>query len=129
MTSNSKYLLLFHREKLCCAANHHSYPPAGLHTRNCACSHCTSTSPSGFMCRPPLPRKDHFLQSWCPYNPLHSKERKALEAKIKETETEIADRLDKIPDTLKEDGYPESLLPICCFYPMYLKQNPMFNIK
>ena len=29
------------------------------------------------------------------------KERKALEVKIKETETEIADRLDKIPDTLK----------------------------
>ena len=35
------------------------------------------------------------------------KERKALEVKIKETETEIADRLDKIPDTLKEDGYPD----------------------
>ena len=29
------------------------------------------------------------------------KERKALEVKIKETEAEIADRLDKIPDTLK----------------------------
>lgn len=35
------------------------------------------------------------------------KERKALEVKIKETETEIADRLDKIPDTLKADGYPD----------------------
>ncbi len=35
------------------------------------------------------------------------KERKALEVKIKETEMEIADRLDKIPDTLKEDGYPD----------------------
>ena len=34
-------------------------------------------------------------------------ERKALEVKIKETEAEIADRLDKIPDTLKEDGYPD----------------------
>ncbi len=34
------------------------------------------------------------------------KERKALEVKIKETEAEIADRLDKIPNTLKEDGYP-----------------------
>ena len=34
------------------------------------------------------------------------KERKALEVKIKETEAEIADRLDKIPDTLKADGYP-----------------------
>ena len=30
-----------------------------------------------------------------------------LEVKIKETEAEIADRLDKIPDTLKEDGYPD----------------------
>ena len=29
-----------------------------------------------------------------------------MEVKIKETETEIADRLDKIPDTLKEDAYP-----------------------
>ena len=36
-----------------------------------------------------------------------SKERKALEVKIKETEAEIADRLDKIPDTLKENGYPD----------------------
>lgn len=35
------------------------------------------------------------------------KERKALEVKIKETETEIADRLDKIPDTLKADSYPD----------------------
>ena len=30
-----------------------------------------------------------------------------MEVKIKETEAEIADRLDKIPDTLKEDGYPD----------------------
>ena len=30
-----------------------------------------------------------------------------LEVKIKETEAEIADRLDKIPDTLKADGYPD----------------------
>ena len=35
------------------------------------------------------------------------KERKALEVKIKKTEAEIADRLDKIPDTLKADGYPD----------------------
>lgn len=35
------------------------------------------------------------------------KERKALEVKIKETEVEIADRLDKIPDTLKADDYPD----------------------
>lgn len=45
-------------------------PPAGLHTWDCACPRCTSTSPSGFMCKTPLPRKDHLLQSWCPYNPL-----------------------------------------------------------
>ncbi|MFR3018116.1 MAG: hypothetical protein ACLTMG_08115 [Oscillospiraceae bacterium] len=30
-----------------------------------------------------------------------------MEVKIKETEVEIADRLDKIPDTLKADGYPD----------------------
>ena len=35
------------------------------------------------------------------------KERKKLEVKIKETEAEIADRVDKIPDTLKEDGYTD----------------------
>ena len=35
------------------------------------------------------------------------KERKALEVRIKETEVEIADRLGKIPDTLKADGYPD----------------------
>ena len=32
---------------------------------------------------------------------------KELEVKIKEIETEIADWLDKTPDTLKEDGYPD----------------------
>ncbi|MDY5731087.1 MAG: hypothetical protein SPL05_06095 [Eubacteriales bacterium] len=35
------------------------------------------------------------------------KERKALEVKIQKNEADIADRLDKIPDTLKEDGYPD----------------------
>ena len=35
------------------------------------------------------------------------KERKALEAQIQQTEREIADKLDKIPDTLKADGYPD----------------------
>lgn len=35
------------------------------------------------------------------------KERKALEAQIQQTEQEIADRLDKLPDTLKTDGYPD----------------------
>lgn len=35
------------------------------------------------------------------------KERKSLELKFKETEAEIANRLDKIPDILKADGYPD----------------------
>ena len=36
-----------------------------------------------------------------------SKERKALTDQIKQTEQEISERLDKLPDTLKEDGYPD----------------------
>ena len=36
-----------------------------------------------------------------------AKERKALEAQIQQTKREIADKLDKIPDTLKADGYPD----------------------
>ena len=35
------------------------------------------------------------------------KERKALEIQIQQTERKIADKLDKIPDTLKADGYPD----------------------
>ena len=35
------------------------------------------------------------------------KERKDLEIQIQQTEREIADKLDKIPDTLKADGYPD----------------------
>ena len=35
------------------------------------------------------------------------KERKALEAQIQQTGREIVDKLDKIPDTLKADGYPD----------------------
>lgn len=35
------------------------------------------------------------------------KERKALEAQIQQTEQEIAEKLDKLPDTLKADGYPD----------------------
>ena len=35
------------------------------------------------------------------------KERKALETQIQQTEKEIVDKLDKIPDTLKADGYPD----------------------
>lgn len=35
------------------------------------------------------------------------KERKALEIQIQQTEREIADKLDKIPNTLKADGYPD----------------------
>lgn len=35
------------------------------------------------------------------------KERKALNEQIKQTEQKISERLDKLPDTLKEDGYPD----------------------
>lgn len=35
------------------------------------------------------------------------KERKSLESQIQQTEREIAEKLDKIPDTLKSDGYPD----------------------
>lgn len=35
------------------------------------------------------------------------KERKALEIQIQQTEQEIAEGLDKLPDTLKADGYPD----------------------
>lgn len=35
------------------------------------------------------------------------KERKALTEQIQQTEKEISDRLDKLPDRLKEDGYPD----------------------
>ena len=36
-----------------------------------------------------------------------SKERKALTEQIQRTEKEIAEKLDKLPDVLKEDGYPD----------------------
>lgn len=35
------------------------------------------------------------------------KERKALIEQIQQTEKEISERLDKLPDILKEDGYPD----------------------
>ncbi len=35
------------------------------------------------------------------------KERKALTERIQQTEAEISERLDKLPDILKEDGYPD----------------------
>ena len=35
------------------------------------------------------------------------KERKALTEQIERTEKEIAEKLDKLPDVLKEDGYPD----------------------
>ena len=41
-----------------------------------------------------------------------------MEIKIKETEAEIADRLDKIPNTLKEDGYPDVQIFIRTFREM-----------
>ena len=37
------------------------------------------------------------------------RERKALETQIQQTENEISDKLDKIPDTMKADGYPDVL--------------------
>ena len=41
-----------------------------------------------------------------------------MEVKIKEIETEIADRLDKIPDTLKADGYPDVQVFMRTFHEM-----------
>ena len=38
---------------------------------------------------------------------FRGKERKALNEQIKQTEQEISERLDKLPNTLKEDGYPD----------------------
>lgn len=35
------------------------------------------------------------------------KERKALEKQIQQTKVELAEKLDKIPDILKDDGYPD----------------------
>ena len=35
------------------------------------------------------------------------KERKALTERIQQTEKEISERLDKLPDILREDGYPD----------------------
>ncbi len=35
------------------------------------------------------------------------KERNALTERIQQTEQEISERLDKLPDILKEDGYPD----------------------
>ena len=35
------------------------------------------------------------------------KERKALTEQIQQTEKEISERLDKLPDTLKENGYSD----------------------
>ncbi len=38
---------------------------------------------------------------------FQSKERKALTEQIKRTEKGIAEKLDRLPDVLKEDGYPD----------------------
>ena len=48
-------------------------------------------------------------------------ERKALEIQIQQTEREIADKLDKIPDTLKADGYPD----VQVFMATYRKAEPI----
>lgn len=49
------------------------------------------------------------------------RERKALEAQIQQTERKIADKLDKIPDTLKADGYPD----VQVFMATYRKTEPL----
>ena len=51
------------------------------------------------------------------------KERKALEIQIQQTEREIADKLDKIPDTLKADGYPD----VQVFMATYRKAEPVVD--
>ena len=38
---------------------------------------------------------------------FRGKERKALTEQIQQTEKQISERLDKLPDILKEDGYPD----------------------
>ncbi|MGO5373351.1 hypothetical protein [Holdemanella porci] len=48
---------------------------------------------------------------------------KALEAQIQQTEREIADKLDKIPDTLKADGYPD----VQVFMATYRKAEPVVD--
>lgn len=35
------------------------------------------------------------------------KERKALTAQIQQTEKKITEKLDRLPEVLKEDGYPD----------------------
>ena len=51
------------------------------------------------------------------------KERKTLETQIQQTEKEIADKLDKIPDTLKADGYPD----VQVFMATYSKAEPVVD--
>lgn len=51
------------------------------------------------------------------------KERKDLEIQIQQTEREIADKLDKIPDTLKADGYPD----VQVFMATYRKAEPVVD--
>lgn len=51
------------------------------------------------------------------------KERKDLEIQIQQTEREIADKLDKIPDTLKADGYPD----VQVFIATYRKAEPVVD--
>ena len=37
----------------------------------------------------------------------HKRQSKALTEQIQQTEKEISERLDKLPDILREDGYPD----------------------
>lgn len=48
-----------------------------------------------------------------------SRERKVLETQIQQTENEISDKLDKIPDTMKADGYPNVLVFMATYRKVY----------
>ena len=53
------------------------------------------------------------------------KERKALEKQIQQTEAELAEKLDKIPDILKDDGYPD----VQAFMKTYRKIFSLAGVK
>lgn len=68
------------------------------------------------MCQPILTKSIRSLQEEVPKlkeqlseatGIFKGKERKALTEQIQQTEKEISERLDKLPDILREDGYPD----------------------
>lgn len=68
------------------------------------------------MCQPILTKSIRSLQEKVPKlkeqlseatGNFKGKERKALTEQIQQTEKEISERLDKLPDILREDGYPD----------------------